>query len=281
MRERGGAFQKALRTIGHVVPGTNLKTWVYLNLVYGPRRFGRTMLSSFYRIDHIYEVLAEFDKGYSGKFSILEFGVADGYAFTKKLQATKYSRLSQRVMVHGFDTFEGLPEIDDQLDQSLVDGDDWEAGTYHGRYTELKDYCDSRYDNFQLHRGLFQDTITQEFLDGLLEHKPILIWIDCDLYSSTKSIFETLIPYIPTGCVVYFDDIYYNYGSRFTGEMRAVHEINAGKFGEGVELVLDRALTWDSNRVYRFINMNAKAQHVLKKTRTDGLRFRGDDSPFP
>lgn len=281
MSERGGGFQRVLSAIGRIIPGTKLKTFVYLNLIYAPRKFLRNITSGFYRIDHIYDVLREFDRNFEGNFSILEFGTADGYAFTKKLYAAKYLKMANRVVFHGFDTFEGLPEVDDAVDRSLVSGDNWKAGTYKGRYENLKDYCTSKYDNFALHRGLFEDTLTPDFLESLTEHKPILIWIDCDYYSSTKSIFRKLIPYIPTGCVIYFDDIYYNYSSRFTGEMRAVHEINTGQFGEGIELVLDRALSWDSNRLYRFINLNAKTEHALKARRTDGIRFRADDSPFP
>ena len=63
--------------------------------------------------------------------------------------------------------------------------------------------------------------------------------------------------------------------------MKAVHEINSGLFGDGIELVPDRALSWDSNRLYRFVNTHAKTRHELKTRRQDGLRFRGDDSPFP
>lgn len=281
MSEKGGLFQKILSVFGRLIPGTKAKTFVYLNLFYAPRKFLRNMSNGFYRIDHIYEVLREFDHNFEGKFSVIEFGVADGYAFTKKLYAAQYLKMSDRVMCHGFDTFEGLPEVEETVDRSLISGDDWEAGTYKGRYENLKSYCAEKYDNFELHRGLFEDTLTTDFLETLAEYKPALIWIDCDYYSSTKSIFEKLIPYIPTGCVIYFDDIYYNYSSRFTGEMRAVHEINSGQFGDGIELVPDRALSWDSNRLYRFINLEAKTEHTLKARRQDGIRFRADDSPFP
>ena len=64
--------------------------------------------------------------------------------------------------------------------------------------------------------------------------------------------------------------------------MRIVWEIKNGKFGDGVELVLDRALSWNSNRVYRFINLNAKTKHRLnQRAPAHGVRDRGDDSPFP
>jgi hypothetical protein len=219
------------------------------------------------------------DHKYDGRFSILEFGVADGYSFTKQLFATRYLGMTDRVMVHGFDTFTGLPEWTDQADQAMVGGDEWVPGMFAGRYEVLKSYCDHKYPNYQLHKGLFEDTITDQFLSTL---QPILIWIDCDYYTSTKQIFEKMTDYMPSGCVVYFDDIEYNFGSRFTGEMRIVSEINSGRFGDGVELVRDRALSWNSDRIYRFINLNAKTKHRLNyRVAGHYVRKRGDDSPFP
>jgi hypothetical protein len=196
-------------------------------------------------MDHIYDVCREFDRFYEGKFSILEFGVADGYSFTKKLYATRYLGMEDRVVVHGFDTFEGLPENGDRADRALVQGEEWIPGHYHGRHQDLVSYCESRYSNFRLHKGLFEDVLTDRLLAEFEEHLPILIWSDCDYYSSTRQVFEKLIPYIPTGCVVYFDDITHNFGSRFTGEMRAVSEINRGAFGDGVELVPEAELSCD------------------------------------
>jgi len=208
--------------------------------------------------------------------------VVDGYSFTKKLYATRYLKMQDRVMVHGFDTFEGLPDNGDRADRALVEGEDWIAGQYRGRYEDLLSSCASRYSNFRLHKGLFEDTLTDRLLAEFEEYRPILIWIDCDYYSSTRQVFERLTPCIPTGCVVYFDDIYYNFGSRFTGEMRAVWEINRGAFGDGVELVLDPELSCDTNRVYRFINLEAKVQHRrYPQPRADPVRHRRDDSPFP
>jgi hypothetical protein len=282
MHDQAGAFGRILKVLGLLLPGERLKTATYLNCIAAPRKFMRKSIGGFYRMDHIYEVCREFDRFYEGKFSILEFGVADGYSFTKKLYATRYLGMEARVMVHGFDTFEGLPENHSRGDRALVEGEEWIAGQYCGRYEDLASYCDKKYSNSRLHRGLFKDTLTAKLLSELKVHVPILIWIDCDYYSSTKDVFDRLTPYIPTGCVVYFDDIYYNFGSRFTGEMRAVWEINHGAFGDGVELVPDRELSCDTNRVYRFVNSKAKVQHRrLRRSFADPVRHRRDDSPFP
>jgi Macrocin-O-methyltransferase (TylF) len=282
MHDQAGAFGRILKIVGGLLPGEGLKTATYLHCIAAPRTFLRKSIGGFYRMDHIYQVCKEFDRFYEGKFSILEFGVAEGYSFTKKLYATRYLGMEDRVMVHGFDTFDGLPENDDPADRALVEGEEWIAGQYRGSYDDLISYCEGKYSNFRLHRGLFKDTLTDELLSEFEEYLPVLIWIDCDYYSSTKQVFDRLIPFIPTGCVVYFDDIYSNFGSRFTGEMRAVWEINHGTFGDGVELVLDRELSCDTNRVYRFVNLKAKVQHRrLPRSSADPVRHRRDDSPFP
>jgi len=282
MKEEGGILLRVLSVIGRLIPGTYLKTFLYLNGIAAPRKLLRKSVGSFYRMDHIYDVLKEFRKRYKGKFSILEFGVADGYSFTKKLYAARYLKMEDRVTVHGFDTFEGLPDVTSSADRALIAGDDWTKGYYRGRYENLLKYCQGTYRNFALHKGLFEETITADFLESLAKQPPILIWIDCDYYSSTKVVLERIIPYVPTGCVIYFDDIYFNYSSRFTGEMKAVWEVNQGKFGEGIELVLDPVLSWDSNRVYRFINVNSERKYeVVSRVQEDPVRRRRDDSPLP
>ncbi|MCH2177085.1 MAG: hypothetical protein MK193_15295 [Lentisphaeria bacterium] len=282
MADKSG-FITLLRYLGMILPGDFIKTFFYLNFIAKPRKFIRLCLDSFYRMDHIYEVLSEFNNTYKGNFSVLEFGVADGYAFTKKLYATHYLKMSERVIVHGFDTFDGMPDTDAQEDQDMVANDGWVTGQFKASYTNLDNYCSQRYKNYKLHQGYFEDTLTQEYLDTLKDSMPILIWIDCDYYTSTKSIFEKLIPFIPTGCVIYFDEYEFNFGSTFTGEARAVKEINEGKFGPGIELILDHTLSLNSRRVYRFINSNIENQFQRYKplNTKDELRLRTNDSPLP
>jgi hypothetical protein len=259
-----------LAMIGRVLPGDHVRTFVYLHAIKGPRQVLRNLLGTFYRMDHIYDVIRESRVNYAGQFSILEFGVAEGYTFRKMLFATRYLKMEDRIEVHGFDTFEGMPSTHDVRDQGPVAGNSWVAGQFRSDRDRLLSYCRARYSNCHLHKGLFSESLTEEFLRGLAEHPPILIWMDADYYTSTVSVFEKLIPYIPNGCVIYFDEPEFNYGSRFTGEARVIHEINSGRFGDGIELVRDRALSLDSIRVYRFINMNAKTTYSVSRPRFAG-----------
>lgn len=276
-------FITVLRYIASIIPGNFLKTFFYLNFIEKPRSFFRLSLNSFYRMDHIYSVIKNFTKYYQGNFSILEFGVADGYSFTKKLYATKYLKVEEKIIIHGFDTFDGMPVSDDKRDKDLIANDDWLEGQFKTNFEELQEYCESRYSNFKLHKGLFSETLTVDFLHSLKNNLPILMWMDADYYTSTRDALIKLIPFIPNGCVIYFDEPEFNYGSRFTGEARLIYEINNGYYGDGIELIKDFNLSLNSMRIYRFINANSKSQYVrYKPTNNENeLRKRTNDSPMP
>jgi hypothetical protein len=283
VRARKPAVVRALHWLGVVLGNDYLRTFIYLNLIHRPRAALRNAIFSFYRFDILYSVIDNFARTYHGPFSILEFGTSDGYAFTKMLFATRYLQVADRITVHGFDTFEGLPPPDGVRDQTVVGGRAFFCGQYRGRYEALSKYCAGKYRNWRLHKGLFSETLTDEFLTTLLHHKPILIWIDCDYYSSTRSVFERLIRYLPSGCVFYFDDFEINFGSRLTGEACAVHEINSGVFGDRVELVLDPELSMLTRRCYRFVNLDAPTafRRLAPKNSAGDLRPRTNDSPLP
>lgn len=282
-KKQVSGFTIILGLLSKLLPGDYAKTFFYLNFIYKPRKFIRDALNSFYRMDHIYEVLREFSHNYKGDFTVLEFGVAAGYSFHKHLYAVKYLGLTDRVTVHGFDTFQGMPAAAGKSDLDVVDGDHWVEGQFSGSYEELDSFCRSKYSNYGLHKGLFEDTLSDEFLETLKNQKPILVWIDCDYYSSTKAIFERLIPYLPTGCVIYFDEPEFNFGSRFFGESRCIYEINEGKFGPGIELVLDTNLSLNSKRIYRFIN--AENEVVFESIQVANVKefvhYPTNGSPLP
>jgi len=272
-----------LKVVATLLPTDFLRTFVFRNLVQKPRRFLRTVINSFYRMEHIYDVLGEFGNSYKGRFSVLEFGVASGYTFTKMLYATKYLKFSERFTVHGFDSFEGMHETADRADKDIVTDDNWAVGQFKSSKEDLEAYCASKYSNFKLHQGMFEDTLTPELLDRFRREPPVLVWIDCDYYTSARSVMEKLLPVLPNGCVIYFDEPEFNYSSRFTGEMRLIHEINRGLYGEQIELVLDLDLSLNSRRIYRFINAENDAVYepYRKINSREFGRKRGNDSPLP
>lgn len=275
---------RLLHVLGSLIPGDYLKTAFYLNCIDAPRRFMRDALFAFYRYDHVYAVLREFADRTSGPFSVLEFGTSDGYSFVKLLYATRYLGLEQRTIVHTFDSFEGMPASNDARDKDWSGDDDWVEGQYRGNYEALNDYCSRRYSNFRIHRGYFEQSISEDFLRSLDSHPPALIWIDCDYYSSARTILTRLLSRIPNGAVIYFDELdNMNYGSRLTGEARLVHEINTGVYGAEIELVPDFRLSLYSRRLYRF--MKIPPNRIMANPEDVGVpeqvRHRSNGSPLP
>jgi tetratricopeptide (TPR) repeat protein len=113
---------------------------------------------------------------------VLEFGVRFGNTIRQIAGLTEQQ-------VHGFDSFEGLPEA-------------WhkeQKGTYttHGVIPQVPD-------NVVLHKGWFEDTLP-EFVK--IHKDPVRFMnIDCDLYSATKTILDTLAAQIVPGTVIVFDE---------------------------------------------------------------------------
>ena len=275
---------RILRVFSSCLPGEFLKTAFYLYAIDLPRRLIRQAIFSFYRYDHVYAVLREFANSYPEPFSVLEFGTSDGYSFVKLLYATRYLKLTDRVTVHTFDSFDGMPPAVDEKDKEWTSGDNWVPGQFKGRYEELSEYCAQRYENFRIHRGYFESSIDDAFLASLNRSPPALIWFDCDYYSSAKVVFEKLRDRIPNGCVIYFDDLdNLNYGSRLTGEARLVHEINHGVYGDGIELVPDPFLALFSRRIYRFFRLppNRIFQRTGEVNSENAVRRFSDGSPLP
>jgi hypothetical protein len=110
--------------------------------------------------------------------------------------------------VFGFDSFEGLPE-------------DWpEAGRPKGSFS-LGGKLARVPSNVELRPGWFDAS-----LPLWLEAHPgpmAFIHIDCDLYDSTKTIFDLLAPRIVPGTVIAFDE-YFNYPNWQHHEFKAFQE---------------------------------------------------------
>ena len=136
----------------------------------------------------------------------LEMGVFNGRTINF------LSRLRPHVTIHGFDSFEGLPE-----DWIRQDTTDYTKGKF-----ALKT-LPSVGPNIQLYKGWFDATLPI-FKEKNLRQQPIaFMHIDCDLYSSTKTIFEVLGDNIVEGTILSFDELY-NYPGFENHEMKAFLE---------------------------------------------------------
>lgn len=115
------------------------------------------------------------------------------------------ARLDQPV--HGFDSFQGLPE-------------DWKAGEGAGSYSTAG-RLPRVAGNVTLHPGWFEQTLPP-FLDA--HPGPVrLLHVDCDIYSSTRTVLEAVAPRLRAGSVIVFDDML-GYPGYEAHELRAFEE---------------------------------------------------------
>lgn len=132
---------------------------------------------------------------------ILEFGVATGRTLNH------IGRIFSNKTVHGFDSFEGLPE-------------NWTSRMPAGFFARSS--LPSVRKNCELHVGWFDNTLPK-FL-STNEKLPIaLLHVDSDLYSSAKTILTLLNSQLVKDTVIIFDE-YINYPGWELDEFRAWQE---------------------------------------------------------
>ncbi|MBW4613115.1 MAG: class I SAM-dependent methyltransferase [Desmonostoc vinosum HA7617-LM4] len=131
----------------------------------------------------------------------LEFGVGSGHTLNLiceyRLQGT----------VYGFDSFEGLPF-------------DWRPEFPKGAFKQLK--LPQVKSNATLIIGIFEDTIPQ-FIAAKNQKYISLLHIDCDLYSSTKTVFDYFGARLTKGSIIVFDELI-GYSGFEQHELKAFYE---------------------------------------------------------
>jgi hypothetical protein len=118
----------------------------------------------------------------------LEFGVYKGDSINR------FAGFKPNLTFYGFDTFRGLPET-------------WTLGAKAGAINSGGK--PPVRDNVRLIEGLFADTLPQ-FLAEHPGEKISFMHIDCDIYSSTKTIFDQTKGRLGPGTIIIFDE-YFNY----------------------------------------------------------------------
>ena len=118
----------------------------------------------------------------------LEFGVHHGdsiHYWASKLR-------NPATQLHGFDSFEGLPEAWGPYDRGYFDT--------RGNTPEAKDPRVSFY------KGWFEDTLPRYNPPA---HEVLVVLLDADLYSSTAYVLSRIRPWIRPGTFICLDDMAY------------------------------------------------------------------------
>jgi hypothetical protein len=138
----------------------------------------------------------------NGNFEVIDFALNkikhDGlYCEFGVYQANTLNYTARKIKstIYGFDSFQGLPEF-------------WREGFPAGAFELAADKLPKCERNVELVIGWFETTLPS-FVQNHSEPVTFL-HIDCDLYSSTKTIFEKIGRQIVAGSVLVFDE-YFNY----------------------------------------------------------------------
>lgn len=131
----------------------------------------------------------------------LEFGVWKGRSINRIAEHTK-------TLVYGFDSFEGLPES-------------WRTGFEAGEFSLQTKNLPTVKPNVSLIVGWFDETLPT-FLEKT-NGNIALLHVDCDLYSSTKTIFDLIKDRIVKNSIIVFDE-YFGYPTWECHEFLAFQE---------------------------------------------------------
>ena len=208
-------------------------------------------------------------EGWSSSFgNYYEFGVGCGGTLMKYIRAlnvfcrAKRGRDFYKYHIFGFDSFEGLPEK-----KGLQDGHSmWRKGAFSHSVQKIQEKIhrygvDLKRDNVHFIKGFFEDTLTPELRNSLKEFTPSIVTVDVDYYSSAKIILEWLRPFLSSGTLFYFDDIWSFHGHPDYGELCAINEFN--KIGDG-QLVSYPVLGMAS---YAYVFSRKELEYATKEKR--------------
>lgn len=132
----------------------------------------------------------------------LEFGIFNGNSIGSMYLAQKKAEIPMRLF--GFDAFEGLPAGSENEDDGV-----WKKGFYTCSFDQMKECLLRRKvdpDAITWINGWYDRTLTQEIAKKYALTSPGIVFIDCDTYSSSKTVLDFLAPLITKPVIICLDD---------------------------------------------------------------------------
>lgn len=156
----------------------------------------------------------------------------DGYYFEFGSHEGRTMRLAWRHFQHlfnwdfvAFDSFEGLPEIED-IDKQAI----WGKGrleTAEEDFVRIVTAAGMPRSRLTTVKGFYDRSLTPDLQQKFLPRKAAVVYVDCDLYKSTVPVLKFVRPFLQVGTVIVFDDWNCFYGDPERGERRAWREFCA------------------------------------------------------
>lgn len=166
----------------------------------------------------------------------LEFGVSAGRTFSAACYQSKKRGLPMSFWA--FDSFEGLP---DNKEADVSGHQMYPAGAY--RCSEQEFLRNVRRTGADMSRvitvpGWFDVSLRPDNPRLVHLRKAAVVWVDCDLYSSTAHVLNFVTEYLQYGTLLMFDDWFCYRADPNAGEQRAFREwLNQNPRLSAVELM--------------------------------------------
>lgn len=159
--------------------------------------------------------------------SIFELGVRWGQnlALYQMLRGI-YEPYNYNRLIVGFDSFTGLPSVD-QKDSAQVQAGDYGVGDDYRPYLEaILDFHESESPLAHLKKYEIVQGDASQTVPAYLDERPhtivALAYFDFDLYRPTRDALQALLPHLTKGSVLVFDELNC---AQFPGETLALREI--------------------------------------------------------
>jgi len=155
----------------------------------------------------------------------LEFGVFQGNT-ANQIAAHRIPNAAGYTKVYGFDSFQGLPE---DWHIGVMNSDDANARTILGSTFDLHGGLPIVSSNVELVKGWFNES-TPVWLKDHGDSPITLLHVDCDLYTSSATVFREIGHLLVPGSVIVFDELI-NFPAFRKHEIRALFEfLDASQF---------------------------------------------------
>jgi hypothetical protein len=133
----------------------------------------------------------------------LEFGIFNGNSIGSMSLAKEAMRVDS-IRLFGFDAFEGLPAGSENEDDGV-----WKKGFYTCSFDQMKSCLSRRNINpesITWVNGWYDQTLTEHTRQRLALKNIGIVFIDCDTYSSSKTVLDFLAPLMNQTMIICFDD---------------------------------------------------------------------------
>ena len=177
----------------------------------------------------------------------VEFGIYKGGTLSTAISIIAKHQITtpkfNNMHFYGFDSFQGFPKLTN-IDTYPQFSEGQRAYLKADVIKNLKDRGFSHLlPRIHLIEGWFEDTLSKP--TEIKSNSVSFVYIDCDLYESTKTALNFIFPKLINGAVIAFDDWFCFGGHPFKGEQKAFKEFI--KEHEDIHFVEYHKFGWHGN----------------------------------